>query len=592
MTFCVLALDYDGTIAEHGKPDPAVMEAIKDARARGIVVVLVTGRILSDLKKVAGDLKVFDAVVAENGAVLAFSNGRTRALGRPPPSSLLDELCRHKVEFSVGDCVLEADASSAPRILRTVQKLELPLVLVFNRSRVMLLPQGISKATGLRAALDNLRLSLHNCIAIGDAENDFQLLEAAEIGVAVAWGSKSLFEIADEVLPGTGPVAVADYIRGVIENTRLPPNRVDRRRVLLGQTADGHPLEMAVHGRIILVAGDPRSGKSWVTGRFCEQLILQGYCLCVIDPEGDYGPLEALPGVVVYGGDEPPPGLSDVGRALRYPDISVVIDLSQSTHAEKVEYLSALLPVVAGLRRNTGQPHWIVIDEAHYFLHEPDFRQRVDIELAGYMLVTHRVSNLPPDLLKEVESIIVTQITDPREADALTTMYGRAGDEAEWESLLNGLTIDEAALLPRMDAPTRKLQRFDVGGRLTPHVRHRSKYLEVPMLEHHAFVFTCNGNPIGSPARTLKEFVAMMARLPVASIDGHTRNSDFSRWIADVFGDQPLAAELRKVERQYRRGQVTNLVESLIAPIRERYELVGVGLPAGAAMSPVTTPHE
>jgi hydroxymethylpyrimidine pyrophosphatase-like HAD family hydrolase len=507
MKFCVLALDYDGTIAENGKPNLAVIQAIQETRARGIVVVLVTGRILSDLKKVAGDLKIFDAVVAENGAVLAFSNGRTRTLGRPPPSSLLDELCRHKVEFSVGDCVLEADASSAPRILGTVQKLELPLVLAFNRSRVMLLPQGISKATGLRAALDTLRLSLHNCIAIGDAENDFQLLEAAEIGVAVAWGSKSLFEIADEVLPGKGPAAVAEYIRGVIENTRLPPHRVDRRRVLLGQTANGHPLEMAVHGRIILVAGDPRSGKSWVTGLFCEQLILQGYCLCVIDPEGDYGALEALPGVVVFGGDEPPPRLSDVARALRYPDISVVIDLSQSMHAEKVDYLSALLPMVAELRRNTGQPHWIVVDEAHYFLHEPDFRQRVDIELAGYMLVTHRVSNLPPDLLKEVESIIVTQITDPREAHALTTMYGRAGEEAEWESLLKGLTVQEAALLPRVDAPARMLQKFNVAARMTPHVRHRSKYLEVPMLEHHGFVFTCNGNPVGSSARTLNESV-------------------------------------------------------------------------------------
>ena len=74
--------------------------------------------------------------------------------------------------------MLEADASSAPQILGAVQELELPLVLAFNRSRVMLLPQGISKATGLRAALDTLRLSLHNCIAIGDAENDFQMLEA------------------------------------------------------------------------------------------------------------------------------------------------------------------------------------------------------------------------------------------------------------------------------------------------------------------------------------------------------------------------------------------------------------------------------
>lgn len=78
MKFCVLALDYDGTIAENGKPHPAVMEAIQEARALGIVVVLVTGRILSDLKRVAGDLNIFDAVVAENGAVLAFANGRTR----------------------------------------------------------------------------------------------------------------------------------------------------------------------------------------------------------------------------------------------------------------------------------------------------------------------------------------------------------------------------------------------------------------------------------------------------------------------------------------------------------------------------------
>jgi hypothetical protein len=144
---------------------------------------------------------------------------------------------------------------------------------------------------------------LHNCIAIGDAENDFQLLAAAEIGVAVEWGSKSLFEIADEILLGTGPEDVANYIRRVIVNTRLPPHKVDRRHVLLGHAAGGYPLEIAVHGRIILVAGDPRSGKSWVTGLFCEQLILQGYCLCIIDPEGDYGPLEVLHGVVVFGGD-------------------------------------------------------------------------------------------------------------------------------------------------------------------------------------------------------------------------------------------------------------------------------------------------
>lgn len=576
MKFSILALDYDGTIAQEGRIHLDARAAIEEARERGIVVVLVTGRILTDLRKVAGDLSCFDAVVAENGAVLAFPNGRTRVLGRAPPPSLLDELRKLKVDFAVGDCVLEAEASSAPRILEAIRKREAPLVLAFNRSRVMVLPQGISKATGLREVLDTLRLSLHNCIAIGDAENDYQLLDACEIGVSVGGGSNALRVIADEVLPDRGPVAVAGYIREVIRHTRLPPNRVDRRRVLLGQTANERPLEMAVHGRIVLVAGDPRSGKSWITGLFCEQLILQGYCLCIIDPEGDYAPLEALPGVVLFGGDEPPPRLSDVARALRYPDISVVIDLSQATHPEKVDYLDALLPMVAGLRRNTGQPHWIVVDEAHYFLHAPDFRQRVDIELAGYMLVTYRVSNLHADLLKAVESIIVTRITDQRETGKLTTMFGRTGEEAEWESLLKELKTDEAALLPNVDAPERKLQRFRIASRLTPHVRHRSKYLEVPMNERHAFVFTYNGRPFGNSARTLKEFVSMLRQVPAASLEGHARRSDFSRWITEVFGDQPLAAEIRKVEGKCRRGELTQLYESLIAPIRERYELIGV----------------
>ena len=40
-----------------------------------------------------------------------------------------------------------------------IRYLELPLVLLFNRGRLMVLPQAISKATGLREALRTLRLS-------------------------------------------------------------------------------------------------------------------------------------------------------------------------------------------------------------------------------------------------------------------------------------------------------------------------------------------------------------------------------------------------------------------------------------------------
>jgi hypothetical protein len=50
-----------------------------------------------------------------------------------------------------------------------------------------------------------------------------------------------------------------------------------RRRLLLGYTEDGREFSLAVRGRNVLVAGDAKSGKSWVAGLLCEQLILLGY---------------------------------------------------------------------------------------------------------------------------------------------------------------------------------------------------------------------------------------------------------------------------------------------------------------------------
>lgn len=67
MTFGVLALDYDGTIAIDGALDPDVRAAIADVRAAGVVVVLVTGRILDDLRRVAGDLRFVDPWLRKTG---------------------------------------------------------------------------------------------------------------------------------------------------------------------------------------------------------------------------------------------------------------------------------------------------------------------------------------------------------------------------------------------------------------------------------------------------------------------------------------------------------------------------------------------
>ena len=172
MKFGVLALDYDGTIARDGVLDNEVGSAIAEARRRGIVVVIVTGRILAELEQVAGDLHFVDAVVAENGAILWFSNGHKRQIAHSTSVRFLQEIARLGLEFKAGQCVVELDAGAAPQVLEIIRQLELPLVLLFNRGRLMVLPQGVGKGAGLREALAILRLSAHNAIGIGDAEND------------------------------------------------------------------------------------------------------------------------------------------------------------------------------------------------------------------------------------------------------------------------------------------------------------------------------------------------------------------------------------------------------------------------------------
>ncbi|WP_291987376.1 HAD hydrolase family protein [Luteitalea sp.] len=574
MKFGVLALDYDGTIAAAGALDPDVRAAIAEVRSTGVVVVLVTGRILDDLRRVAGDLRFVDAVVAENGAVLAYpATGHSMVLGPPPAPRFVEELRHRQIEITIGACVVEASAEAAHSILALVREMELPLVLLFNRGRLMILPETVSKAAGLREALAGLRLSTHNAIGIGDAENDHRLLEVCEIGVAVGWGSRALKATADEVLEGPGPAAVADYIRRAAASPSLSPARVGRRRLLLGHDATGTPVELAVRGGNVLVAGDPRSGKSWAAGLICEQLIFYRYCICVVDPEGDFTGLEQLPGVVVLGGDDPPPRSRDLVRALRHPDMSVVIDLSRLGHVDKLEYMQSLLPTLSMLRRRTGLPHRIVVDEAHYFLGGGNVHELLDLQLGGYTLVTYQASNLHPDVLAANETTIVTLATDPREVEAFAAMSGRPDRCHEWGAVLGQLDLAEAAVLPHRRGDAGHLRRFRLVPRLSSHVRHREKYLDVPVPAGRAFVFCADGRPTGTRAGTLKEFLEIVASTHRGALDGHLRRSDFSRWIGDVFGDHYLASQIWRLEEQYRVGWAEDVNDRMVDAIRERYEL-------------------
>ena len=116
---------------------------------------------------------------------------------------------------------------------------------------------------------------------------------------------------------------------------------------------------------------------------------------------------------------------------------------------------------------------------------------------------------------------------------------------------------------------------FTLGPRLTPHVRHRQKYIDVPVSDARAFVF------VNRRARTLRQFTEALSD-PRTVLDGYLRRNDFFRWIADVFGDFALADDLRRIEERYQSGWEFDVPGELINAIRSRYELSEDDVPQSA----------
>lgn len=571
MRLRVIATDYDGTIATDGVLHPVVRDAIDTARRQGVLVVIVTGRILSELRDVAGDLNFVDGVVAENGAVISLAGGHTVQLGQSPPMSLLTALTERGIDFKVGRCVIEMDAGFSAVAMSLIREQELPLAISFNRQRMMLLPASISKSSGLQQLLGILGVSRHNALGIGDAENDHELLRCCEYAVAVQWGSEKLKQCADHVIAGNGPAAVGAFLKHVSSQVRLPLEHSGHHKVVLEAVEGQPPFEMVIRGRNVLIAGDTQSGKSWLAGLLMEQMIVQGYTVYVFDPEGDYASLGALPNTVVLGGGHFLPETENLLLLLQQ-GLNVVLNLSHLDHQTKADYIHTHLPLVAKFRRERGYPHRILLDESHYFLNGIDDDKLLDLDLAAYTLVTWRPSELSASVSKAMDIVAVTRLAEKNEVDAIAALSGDATDPARWYEPLANLAVDEAALLPPTAEAKGALRGFRVAPRLTQHVRHCTKYLDKAVDAQKAFVFSENGTPTGRTSATLCDLVTGIADCATHVIYGHLQRHDFSRWIGHVFGDNDLAGSVRILESQHLASDtVPAFSEALDGAIRERY---------------------
>jgi hydroxymethylpyrimidine pyrophosphatase-like HAD family hydrolase len=211
MRFEVLATDYDSTLARHGTVEASTIAALEKLRASGRRIFLVTGREIEDLKSIFSRFDLFDAVVAENGAVLFNpATGTVKLLHEAPPRRFVEDLRARGVPVFVGHVIVSSREPHETVILDVIKLLGLELEIIFNKGAVMVLPAGVNKATGLALALHEAGLLPEKTVGVGDAENDHAFLKMCGCAVAVNNALPSLKEHACIVTS-------APYGRGVEE---------------------------------------------------------------------------------------------------------------------------------------------------------------------------------------------------------------------------------------------------------------------------------------------------------------------------------------------------------------------------------------
>ena len=294
-------------------------------------------------------LSLFDLVVAENGAIV-FDPRRHEELllAEPIPGRFVDRLRERGVEpLEVGKLIVSAGEQHRIVMIDVIRELGLELQMIFNRATVMVLPAGVNKATGLEFALRRLGLSRHEAVAIGDAENDHSFLTRCECGAAVANAAPALKEAAAFVTRGANGAGVAELIDELIaDDLQRMEGKIDRHLVLVGARTDGTPVRIPPYGRNVLIAGPSGSGKSTLTAGLVERLIEQQYQVCVIDPEGDYGTLQA---VVSLGNQQRAPSVNEVLSILEDAAINISVNLLGLPLVDRPSFFSQLIP---GLDRN------------------------------------------------------------------------------------------------------------------------------------------------------------------------------------------------------------------------------------------------
>ncbi len=548
MHYLLLATDYDGTLAHDGVVNDNTLSALDRFRASGRKLAMVTGRHLPDLCNVFPHLDLFDRVVVENGGVLYHPRSREEKLLSDPPNQRFIELLKErKVPFSAGRTVVATWRPHDGAVLAAIRDLGLDLQVIFNKESVMVLPSGVNKGTGLHAALQELGISAHNVVAVGDAENDLPMFRMSGCRAAVANALPSLKEEADLVLEkprGEGVTNLMEFL--IADDLAQFDANLQRHSISLGQKLDeaasstgDRDLWISPRGATLLVAGPSASGKSTMIAGILEQFVDKEYQFCLIDPEGDY---DAFTDALSFGNPKETPDQKALLRALDSPEQSAIVNLMGVALDDRAGFFSGLLPQIQDLRTRAARPHWLIIDEAHHMLPCSWSPANATIPqlLESTIMITVHPEHVAKAALNVVDVVVAIGNTDA--ISSYASIFGI-------QRSLGITEIAQGEALVWFPKTGRRPVRVKAPKSARERLRHVRQYAEGELSANQSFYFRGPESKLNLRAQNLKTFLQLADGVDDDTWMYHLRQGDYSNWFESIIKDQELKRQAAEIER-------------------------------------------
>jgi Cof subfamily protein (haloacid dehalogenase superfamily) len=266
MTYRLLALDLDGTAIQLGQmPTPRVKQAVAAARARGVDVIVATGRPYVSARKFQTALELEGPLICYQGALVkeVLDQQRTllaEPLPEEPLAEVIDLVEQRGWEFNLYSedfiylaqmnhpesfyerwfglpCAPVPSLADALRIMRTKGTAPLKGMFLGEPEEIdRLTPEvqerlgdcfavvrshslfseitalGVSKGSALAFLAGRSGIDREETIAAGDNGNDVSMIEWAGLGVAMANATPEAMAVADWVAPSVTDDGVAALI--------------------------------------------------------------------------------------------------------------------------------------------------------------------------------------------------------------------------------------------------------------------------------------------------------------------------------------------------------------------------------------------